>query len=121
MRLDNLTVTITIMSGADDGSELEFATYQNGERTDESWTLTIGRRDENDLCLRNDTFVSRRHASLHWKNNAWWLEDRDSTNGTFTEAPDDFFNDQRVSGIVPIEVNQLFRIGRTWLRIQPLE
>lgn len=119
--MNDLTITIAIMSGADDGSELEFSSSQNGEQTEENWTITIGRRDENDLCLRNDTFVSRRHANLHWKNDAWWLEDRGSTNGTFTETTEDFFNDQRVHGIVPIQINQLFRVGRTWLRIQPSE
>lgn len=109
------------MSGADDGAELELQTGREGQRTDQNWSLSVGRRDENDICLRNDTFVSRYHANLHWRDNRWWLEDRNSTNGTFTEEEEDFFNDRRVKGIVPVEYHQLFRVGRTWMRIQPAE
>src|SRR5690606_2913792 len=75
-------------------------------------------KDDNDLCLRNDTFVSRNHANLIWRDAGWWLEDKDSTNGTFLENNNDFFIDERVRGSVPIELGQLFRVGRTWLRIQ---
>ncbi len=111
---------VMIMSGVEDGALLKFAAA-NGDGTvsDDQWTVSVGRRDDNDICLRNDTYVSREHASLHWKENRWWLEDRDSTNGTFTENADNFFDDIRVKGIIPIEVGQIFRIGRTWLRIQP--
>ena len=108
-----------IMSGVDDGSLLEFASDGgDGTVSEDRWSLSIGRRDENDICLSNDTYVSRQHANLHWKDQRWWLEDCESTNGTFIPNPNNFFEDSPVKGIIPIEKGQLFRVGRTWLRIQ---
>lgn len=111
--------SIMIMSGVGDGTVFRFdPESDDGIHTEDRWTLTIGRRDENDLCLNSDTYISRHHANLHWKDDRWWLEDCKSTNGTFVNNPDNFFEDSPVQGIIPIEVRQLFRVGRTWLRIQ---
>ncbi|MAU11060.1 MAG: hypothetical protein CL607_14660 [Anaerolineaceae bacterium] len=114
----DLTMTIIIMSGVEDGTQLPFDANADGAINEGHWKISIGRREDNVLRLRNDTFVSRQHAYLHWRDSRWWLEDNSSTNGTFIENKSDFFNDIPVKGIVPIEVGQLFRIGRTWLRIQ---
>jgi pSer/pThr/pTyr-binding forkhead associated (FHA) protein len=117
-----LKLELMIMSGVEDGSLLKYiSTNGDGELAEDHWTIHIGRRDDNDLCLRNDTYVSRQHANLHWKGERWWLEDCESTNGSFTENSANYFDDTRVKGIIPIEVGQLFRIGRTWMRIQPTE
>jgi pSer/pThr/pTyr-binding forkhead associated (FHA) protein len=118
----DVKLEIMVMSGVEDGSLLKYA-VDNGEGMliEDRWTIAVGRRDDNDLCLRNDTYVSRQHAKIHWKSDRWWLEDMDSTNGSFLENPANFFEDTRVKGIVPLDVGQLFRIGRTWLRIQPPE
>lgn len=112
-----------IMSGVEDGTLLQYQSDTDGKSENEHWTLSIGRRDDNDVTLKNDTFVSRQHALLHWKDNHWWLHDSNSTNGSFVESPIDAFSDMRVHSntIVPVEIGQLFRIGRTWLRIQPAE
>lgn len=109
-----------IMSGVEDGLLLKYDS-QSGDGTlfEDHWVISVGRREENDLCLRNDTYVSRQHANIHWKDSQWWLEDCQSTNGTFVENIDNYFDDTRVKGIIPIEAGQIFRIGRTWLRIQP--
>lgn len=114
-------LTIMIMSGVDDGSTLVLRADSEGIKTGENWKLSLGRKDDNDLCLRNDTFVSRQHANLYWRDGGWWLEDRDSTNGSFLENNHDFFIDERVFGTVPLELGQLFRVGRTWLRIQAMD
>ncbi len=111
--------SVMIMSGVEDGYIFTFGSANgDGKLMEDSWTITIGRRDENDLCLNSDTYISRHHANLHWKSGQWWLEDRTSTNGTFLDNDEDFFEDQPVKGIVPLEAGQLFRVGRTWLRIQ---
>ena len=115
------TLRLMIMSGVEDGASLELSSEGDGKKTPDKWTLTVGRRDDNDVCLRNDTFVSREHAKLHWMDSRWWLEDCESTNGTFIENVDNYFDDKRVKGIIPLGISQLFRIGRTWLRIQPVE
>jgi len=112
-------LTVTIMSGVDDGTTFELRPESDGDNKNGSWTISIGRHDDNDLCLRNDTYISRKHACLHWRHNRWWLEDCRSTNGTFLEDDEDFFADKRViNKEVPLDHKQLFRVGRTWLRIQ---
>ncbi|MBL8133522.1 MAG: FHA domain-containing protein [Anaerolineae bacterium] len=113
--MDDMTINVAIMSGVEDGTLLEMSPSANGSANDQGWTLSIGRREENDVCLRNDTYVSRYHALVHLRGGTWWLEDCNSKNGTFLE---DQFEDARVSGTVPLESGQLFRVGRTWLRLQ---
>lgn len=115
-------LSIMIMSGVEDGALLEYdSTRGDGKVMFDKWSLTVGRRDENDVCLRNDTYVSRQHAKIHWIRDNWWLEDCESTNGTFINNQIDFFDDQPVKGIIHVEEGQLFRVGRTWMRIQTIE
>lgn len=116
--MQDLRLTVVIMSGVSDGKVYEFTPDADGAIRDDAWTITIGRKEINDLCLNRDTYVSRVHAALLWRSNQWQLEDKNSTNGTFIENETDFFGDTRVYGIIPIEFDQLFRLGRTWLRIQ---
>ncbi|MDZ4770895.1 MAG: FHA domain-containing protein [Chloroflexota bacterium] len=113
--MDELTISMAIMSGVEDGSILELPSISSGSVTAEGWTLSIGRRDENDVCLRNDTYISRYHALVHFRAGAWWLEDCNSKNGTFIEDSDD---DARVVGTISLDPGQYFRVGRTWLRLQ---
>lgn len=101
---------------------LEYSTVRgDGDLTLNNWSLSIGRRDDNDICLRNDTYISRQHANLHWRGSDWWLEDSNSTNGTYIINETDFFEDQQVKGFIHLLEGQLFRVGRTWLRIQTTE
>lgn len=111
-------ISIMVMSGVDDGIVINLAPESDGQRVDDDWILNIGRRDENDITLRNDSFISRDHAQLRLAGGRWTLIDNDSKNGTFLESDDE---DQQVHGQVPLHVGQLFRIGRTWLRLQPIE
>lgn len=111
--------TIMFMSGVEDGSTVILRPNNDGTQKGNQWLLKIGRKDDNDLILKNDTFVSRYHAHLVWRDDGWWLEDVKSTNGTFLENQADIFTDERVQeNAVPIESGQMFRVGRTWLRIQ---
>ncbi|HVU13099.1 MAG TPA: FHA domain-containing protein [Phototrophicaceae bacterium] len=115
--MDDLQVDIMVMSGVEDGLVMSFATVNNdGTLSNGEWVITLGRRDDNDVCLRNDTFASRYHARLHYQDGNWSLEDCNSKNGTFVEDSDE---DARVSGLIELEPDQLFRVGRTWMRIQP--
>lgn len=115
--MDDYQVDIMVMSGVEDGLVLSLSTA-NGDGVDDEdeWVITLGRRDDNDVCLRNDTFSSRYHARLHLRGSAWSLEDLISKNGTFVEEAEE---DARVSGVLELAAGQLFRVGRTWLRIQP--
>ncbi|HVN54140.1 MAG TPA: FHA domain-containing protein [Anaerolineaceae bacterium] len=44
--------------------------------------ITLGRDPTSDFVIKNDT-VSARHARLSYHHRQWWLEDLNSTNGTF--------------------------------------
>lgn len=116
MRLD-----LMIMSGVEDGLRLSYSA-ENGDgqisEDQQSWKISIGRKEDSDICLRNDSFISRQHAYIHWEDNQWWLEDCASTNGTFVEHAD---SDAKVSGTIPITTKQLFRVGHTWMRIEEAE
>ena len=113
---DDLQVEIMVMSGVEDGLVLTYSVDSgDGVYEDDEWIITLGRRDDNDVCLRNDTFSSRYHARLTLRDQAWWLEDCGSKNGTFIEQDDE---DARVSETTRLAAGQLFRVGRTWLRIQ---
>jgi pSer/pThr/pTyr-binding forkhead associated (FHA) protein len=58
--------------------------------------MTIGSQSDNDLVLR-DRYVSAHHASLRWDGVTWWIEDLNSTNGTYV-------NQQRVTPGAPMAV-----------------
>ncbi len=53
----------------------------------------VGSQAGNDLILR-DRYVSGHHARLRWDGVSWWVEDLNSTNGTY-------INRQRVTPGVP--------------------
>jgi len=42
---------------------------------------TIGRSDSNTITI-SDPYASGEHALVAWRSGQWWLEDRDSRNGT---------------------------------------
>lgn len=51
-----------------------------------SSSTVLGRElEDNDLAVL-DSSVSRRHAELRCVDDAWWVEDQGSTNGTFVEG-----------------------------------
>lgn len=102
-------IEIAFMSGPRDGDILVFETLLDSR---ESIELTVGRRDGCDICLNYDSQVSREHAVLTYDGERFWLEDTGSTNGTFVD-------DERIQTRVEIRPGQLFRVGRTWLRVEP--
>lgn len=110
-------LNVMIMSGVDDGSLFKFSADNNdGEHLlDGTWVITLGRHDSNDICLNNDTFVSRMHARIILRDDGLWIEDCGSTNGTCIETPTE---DLQIDQIAPLLPGQLFRVGRTWLRIE---
>jgi pSer/pThr/pTyr-binding forkhead associated (FHA) protein len=119
----NKDISITYMSGPYDGKIISFQQPEAGEER----VLTIGRREGCDIHLYFDSQASRLHARLGCVAQRvtasesvsepfflqFWLEDGDSRNGTFIER-----EKNPIKGRVILKPGLLFRVGRTWLRLE---
>ena len=90
------------------------------ETTDE--TLAAGRtfplqsvtsigRSPNNTVLIPDTYASAQHALLTWREGQWWLEDRDSRNGTL-------LNGTRISRPTVVSAGDVIGIGGVQLKLE---
>lgn len=102
-------IAVALMSGPKDGDVITINTLLD---SDDPVEMTIGRREGCDVCLSYDSQVSREHARLTYDGDTFWLEDLGSTNGSYVE-------DIRIKDRTEVGAGQLFRIGRTWLRVEP--
>ena len=71
---------------------------------------TIGRSDSNAITI-TDPYASGEHALLIWRNGQWWLEDRDSRNGTL-------LNDMLVDAPLIVSHGDVIGIGQMQLRFE---
>lgn len=115
-------ISITFMSGPLDGKTMRFEQPDTGDEL----VLSIGRREGCDIRLSFDNQVSRVHARLGCAATlvtasdsvsepyflTFWLEDMGSRNGTFIER-----EKTAIKGRVSLRPGTLFRIGRTWMRL----
>ena len=74
-------------------------------------SLTIGRTDDNDIAIADDTFMSSHHARLEVRPEGVWLVDFDSTNGSFV-------NGQRVRGERSVRKGDRLQVGSTVLEMR---
>ena len=73
--------------------------------------LSIGRTDDNDVAIDDDTFMSSHHARLEVRPEGVWLVDLDSTNGSFV-------NGQRVTGERSVRKGDRLQVGSTVLEMR---
>jgi FHA domain-containing protein len=73
--------------------------------------LTVGRGGQNDLVLTGDDFASARHARIEVRGDGVWVQDLESTNGTFV-------NGSRVTGAQRLDAGDVLRVGETDLRVE---
>ena len=73
--------------------------------------LTLGRGGQNDLVLEGDDFASARHARIESRGDGVWVQDLDSTNGTYV-------NGTRVMGAQRLDPGDVLRVGETDLRVE---
>lgn len=71
---------------------------------------TLG-RDVNNSIVIEDPFASTDHAVLTFRGRAWYVEDRESTNGTYV-------NGSRVSGIAQLGFGDELQVGQVRLRLE---
>jgi len=73
--------------------------------------VTVGRGGQNDLVLEGDEFASARHARIEVRGDGAWVQDLDSTNGTYV-------NGARVAGAQRLDAGDVVRVGETDLRVE---
>jgi pSer/pThr/pTyr-binding forkhead associated (FHA) protein len=71
---------------------------------------TIGRAESNTIVI-TDPYASGEHALLAWRSGQWWLEDRDSRNGTLV-------NDIPVEEPLIISHGDVIGIGQVQFRFE---
>jgi pSer/pThr/pTyr-binding forkhead associated (FHA) protein len=81
------------------------------ERELDSSAVTVGRAAENDLVLDSDEFASTKHARIEPRRDGVWVEDLDSTNGTFV-------NGMKVKQRHKLSPGDVIRVGETDLRYE---
>jgi FHA domain len=77
----------------------------------DSAPVTVGRGGQNDLVLEGDEFASARHARIELRDGSVWVQDLDSTNGTYV-------NGARVVGAQQLDSGDVLRVGETDLRVE---
>jgi len=70
--------------------------------------VTIGRDDDNGIAIALDT-ISRRHARIFVKKRSYYVEDLDSTNGTFV-------NERQIAGATALRNGDLLTCGGAVLK-----
>ena len=73
--------------------------------------VTVGRGGQNDLVLDGDEFASARNARIEARGDGVWVQDLDSTNGTYV-------NGSRVVGAHRLAAGDVLRVGETDLRVE---
>jgi FHA domain len=71
---------------------------------------TIG-RDVNNAIVVDDQFASAEHAILTFRGRAWYIEDLESTNGTFV-------NGAPVTEVLPLGYGDVIQIGQVRFRLE---
>jgi pSer/pThr/pTyr-binding forkhead associated (FHA) protein len=73
--------------------------------------LSIGRLDDNDIIIDDDTFISSHHARLEVRPEGVWVVDLKSTNGSFV-------NGQRLTGERSVRKGDRIQVGSTVLEMR---
>ncbi|MGH2331337.1 FHA domain-containing protein [Thermoanaerobacter mathranii] len=83
--------------------------FLNGERTFNLFEVTtIGRSEKCDIVIESP-YVSARHAIIRKRGRRFYIQDLNSTNGTF-------INGKRVKGIAKIKNNDVITLGDVELK-----
>ena len=73
--------------------------------------VTVGRGGQNDLVLEGDEFASARHVRIEMRGDGVWVQDLESTNGTYV-------NGSRVAGAQRLDAGDVLRVGETDLVVE---
>jgi len=95
-----MQVKIEVIGGPMDGSEFTL-----------SKTGSIGREKLCEVYIQGDRYVSKKHALIRLEKDVFRIDDLGSTNGTFID-------DEPVKEPTPLHDGQIFKVGRTLLKIE---
>jgi hypothetical protein len=70
----------------------------------------VGRAPSSTITV-DDTYVSQQHARFFSRDGVWFVEDLDSTNGTY-------LNDRRLSQPAEVHAGDVVRLGKTVLELR---
>ena len=84
---------------------------RRGEVRTLSDAISIGRVDDNDMIINDDSFISSHHARLEVRPDGVWLVDLKSTNGSFV-------NGQRVTQERSIRKGDRIQVGSTVMEMR---
>jgi pSer/pThr/pTyr-binding forkhead associated (FHA) protein len=73
--------------------------------------LTIGRLEDNDIMIDDDSFISSHHARIEVRPEGAWVVDLGSTNGSFV-------NGQRLTGERSVRKGDRIQVGSTVLEMR---
>ena len=76
-----------------------------------SSVLAIGRLEDNDIVIDDDTFISSHHARIEVRPEGTWVVDLGSTNGSFV-------NGQRLTGERSVRKGDRIQVGSTVLEMR---
>jgi pSer/pThr/pTyr-binding forkhead associated (FHA) protein len=74
-------------------------------------TITSLGRDVNNAIVIDDQFASAEHAVLTYRGRTWYVEDLESTNGTYV-------NGSPVDGVAPLGYGDELQIGQVRMRLE---
>ena len=83
---------------------------RKGTKIDVETSIVLGRDADSDVSLDGDDYASARHARLETRPDGVWVEDLDSTNGTFV-------NGKRITA-ERLEPGDVVRVGQTELVLE---
>lgn len=97
-------------------TKLFFALVTTGPLTGRKYVVNtdtkiiIGRGKKVDIDIDSDDYCSRKHALLYWVNKSCFIEDLNSTNGTY-------LNHKKISGKKELKNEDIIGLGATNLLI----
>jgi len=74
--------------------------------------IFIGRNDTNDIAIKDDPLVSRKHALIEKIKNFYYVSDMESTNGTYVNN-NPIIKNQKIK----LNNGDIIRIGKTEFKI----
>jgi hypothetical protein len=82
----------------------------------ENLSLTIGRVEQNDWSFPKDKAMSRRHSRIFFRDNKFWIEDLNSTNGTWKIDESAPYGRRRIE-VEQIHDNDEYQLGNTRIKL----